>query len=321
MSMGTDVALAEVAQATLAKLPTPILNGALAGDMHPGVLHAIAPKYASDVGIAEKFVQHSAIQSETIAAMAGVASESVCELIATNEQRLLAFPLIIERLYMNRATRMSTADRIVELAVRNNVTVQGIPAFEEAAKAIAGQLIAEPSEEANYDDKLFAEATEDEGPFEGDTHELDETTGKEVIKKKLEKKKLKFDEMSISGKIRCALLGKGPERLMASRDPNPLVRAAAVKSPLLTENDVQRMTGNKNTAEDVLRAIASDRDWMRDYRIKFNVVMNPRTPFAFAMRYIGHLRDNDLKILAKSRDVAGGVREAIKGHIDKKGGK
>ncbi len=319
---GPDAALGETARATLAKLPGPILNGALAGQMHPGVLHVIAPKYASDVGISEKLVAHANIQPETIAEMAGIASEAVCELIATNEQLMLSFPKIIEKLYMNRNTRMSTADRIVELAVRNDVALEGIPAFEEAKKALDGQLITEASDEPNYDDQLFAQATAEDVVLEDgeDTHEIDEATGQEVVKKKVEKKKVQFDELTISGKIRAALLGKGGERLLAVRDPNPLVRAAAIKSPLLTENEVQRITANKNTNEDIMRMIAANRDWMRDYRIKYNIVMNPRTPLAFAMRYITHLRDNDLKILGKSRDVAGAVREFIKGHQLKKGG-
>ena len=45
------------------------------------------------------------------------------EFVATNEQRLLENPRIIELLYMNKNTRMSTADRIVELAARNGLAV------------------------------------------------------------------------------------------------------------------------------------------------------------------------------------------------------
>ena len=101
---------------------------------------------------------------EAVAAVAAVASEAVAELVATNEQRLLAFPEIIEKLYMNKATRMSTADRILELAVRNNVELHGIAAYKEAATAIGMELIAEPRAEPTPDDVLFKKAESADGP-------------------------------------------------------------------------------------------------------------------------------------------------------------
>src|ERR1700677_2268976 len=44
LSESTDPALAATALATLGKLPAPILNGALAGDLPPGVLALLAPR-------------------------------------------------------------------------------------------------------------------------------------------------------------------------------------------------------------------------------------------------------------------------------------
>ena len=56
----------------------------------------------------------------------------------------------IEKLYMNKSVRMSTADRLIELAVRNGLTL-GIPAFKEAAEAIKETLITEPTDEPNFE--------------------------------------------------------------------------------------------------------------------------------------------------------------------------
>ena len=60
---------------------------------------------------------------------------------------MLEHPPIIESLYMNKATRMSTADRIIELAVRHKLELTGIPAYKEVAIAIGQELIAEASPE------------------------------------------------------------------------------------------------------------------------------------------------------------------------------
>ena len=101
---------------------------------------------------------HPALLSQTVAAVAALASEAVAELVATNEQRLLAYPEIIEKLYMNKATRMSTADRVLELAVRNKIELKGIPAYKEAAIAIGerARRRADPAE-PTPDDVLFDE--------------------------------------------------------------------------------------------------------------------------------------------------------------------
>src|SRR5262245_53410568 len=118
----------EVAKQTLAKLPPPVLNGALGADLEPLAIDRLAVAYIDDAAAMERLLAMPRIAPETVEAAAGRCNEQVAELIATNEQRMLAHPPIIERLYMNKATRMSTADRIIELAVRNKLELTGIPA-------------------------------------------------------------------------------------------------------------------------------------------------------------------------------------------------
>src|SRR5207249_2114717 len=48
------------------------------------------------------------------------------------------FPKVIEALYLNPHTRMSTTDRVLEFAVRNGLELHGLPAFKEAQAAILG---------------------------------------------------------------------------------------------------------------------------------------------------------------------------------------
>src|SRR5580698_1377127 len=154
LSESDDQAIATLATTTLGKLPTPLLNGALAGELQSGVLAILAPLYARDIATMERVLTHPSIRAETVAVVAGMASEAVAELVATNEQRLLAHPEIIEKLYMNKSARMSTADRILELAVRNKVELRGIPAYKEAAAAIGQELIVEAAPDPTPDDLL-----------------------------------------------------------------------------------------------------------------------------------------------------------------------
>jgi hypothetical protein len=317
LSESADADVATAARATLEKLPSPLLNGALAGDLPPGVLALIAPRYATNLQVMEKLLAHPAIPPQAVVAAAAVASEAVAELVATNEQRLLQNPEIIEKLYLNKSTRMSTADRILELAVRNNVELHGIAAYKEAAQAIGMELIAEPSDEPTPDDVAFKEveaaaAQVDLDPETEDTHELDEETGQEKPKEKVEKVAQKFGDLTISQKIRQATIGDATARGLALRDSNRLVSSAAIKSPKIQENEVVRAAANRSSSEDVLRIIATSQEWAKSHQIKLNLVQNPRTPFTFASKLIGHLREGELKQLAKSKNVSGAVATAAR---------
>ena len=315
LSESTDPAIAAIASATLGKLPAPVLNGALAGDLPPGVLALIATQYAANAAIMEKVLVHPRLPPGAVAQVAALASEEVAELVATNEERLLANPAIIEKLYMNKATRMSTADRVLELAVRNKVELKGIPAYKEAAAAIGQELIAEASREPTPDDVLFKETDEAASlaPVDAaveDTHRIDDESGEEVVDEKFLPLHARLGTMTVSQKIRRAMLGTAAERLLLVRDSNRLVAQAAVRSPSIQESEVVRISASRNVSEDVLRIIALDREWTRSHQIKLNLTQNPRTPFAFAAKLIPHLREHELKAIARSKNVTGAVAQA-----------
>lgn len=331
LSLGTDTH-GETARKTLEQLPMPLLNGALGGELQPGVLDILGPVYVKDAALSEKILRHPSIQPETVAAMAQTATEGVAELIATNEERMLAFPLIIERLYLNKHTRMSTADRILELAVRNGLDLPGIPAFEQAKKAIEGELIAEPSEEPNFDDTQFDEAKQKAAAISigdgEDTHRLNEETGQEEVVEKAKPLHAIWADLRAPSKIRLLTLGAMNDgdrvdmkalRMIGVRDANPLVAIAALNAPGLGDSEVVKIAGLRNVAEEVLREIGSSKEWTRHYMVKFNLVANPRTPFGQAAKWIMHLRENDLKTLAKSKEVPGAVQTAAKQQLQRKG--
>jgi hypothetical protein len=323
LSESADDAVAATARATLGRLPDPILRGALAGDLAPGVLALIAPTYARNLAVMERIVAHPALLPQTVVLIASLASESVAELVATNEQLLLAHPEIIEKLYMNKATRMSTADRVLELAVRNKVELKGIPAYKEAAAAIGQELVAEATAERNPDDVLYVETDAIAkaivvDPSVEDTHRLDEETGEEVVEEKFLPIHAQLAMMTISQRIRRCMLGNAAERLILVRDSNRLVAAAAIKSPGIQENEVVRIAASRNVSDDVLRIIALDREWTRSHQIKLNLVQNPRTPFAFSAKLILHLREHELKALARSKNVTGAVSTAAKQQLSRR---
>jgi hypothetical protein len=313
---------AEVARQTMAKLPLPVLNGALGADLEPFVIDKLAPAYIDDVSVMERLLGMPRIALTTIEVSAGRCKEHVAELIATNEQRMLAHPAIIERLYMNKATRMSTADRIIELAVRNKLELTGIPAYKEVAIAIGQELIAEPTAEPTPDDVLFRE-TLDEGaalafdPNAEDTHVLSEE-GEEQVAAKFVPLYARVGLMTTAQKIRIALVGDAAERLLLMRDSNRLVAGAAIRSPLIQDPEVVRASASRVVSEEVLRAISLNKDWVQNYQVKVNLVMNPRTPFPMAVRLVPYLREHELKSISKSKNVTGPIAQAAKQQLNRK---
>jgi hypothetical protein len=274
--------------------------------------------------VMERVLALPQIAMSTVAAVAAKASEAVAELLATNEERLLKNPAIIERLYLNKATRMSTADRLIELAVRNKMDLTGIPAFKEAASAILDELVAERSEGRNFDDEQFAliEQVARATPFDPtkeDTHIIDEQTGEEIVQSSIRPLYAQLALLSVSKRIRRAQVGTAAERMLLVRDMDRRVAVAAIKSPMVQESEVARISASRAVSEDVLRVIASDREWTHNHQIKLNLVTNPRCPFVFAAKLVAHLRNNELKALARSKNVTGAIAQAAKQQLQRKG--
>src|SRR5690606_38863367 len=129
----------------------------------PSVLEALARRFAEREEVLLRVAANRATSDATLADIAALASEALAERIALNETRLLGAPEVIEALYKNRNTRMSTADRLVELCARSGVTLEGIPAFRQHVESLRGQLIAEPSDVPLPGDSLFQDALAADG--------------------------------------------------------------------------------------------------------------------------------------------------------------
>jgi hypothetical protein len=319
-----DDATREQAKQTLAKLPPPVVNGALASaDLPASIVDVLAASYVADAALGEKVVLHPAVAVDTIVTLAKTGSEAVTELVAVNEERLLGNPQIIEALYMNKKTRMSTADRVLDLAVRNGKTLS-IPAFKEAAQAILDELvITEPQPEPTPDDVHFdetrklAEAIDAEKAAEQNIFKEDDE-GNEELEEKAKPLEQRIRDMTVSQKIRTAMLGTAAARALLVRDKNRLVASAVVRSPLIQEMEVAQFAASRSIAEEVLRIIGTSGDLSKSHTVKFNLVANPKTPMAISMRMLVHLRSDELKKLAKSKNVSAQISRMARQELEKK---
>lgn len=320
LSQSDDPKVAEAARATLKSPPPPLLKGALDAQLQRDVVAALAEVQGLDPTLMPKLLGQEAMDEEILAALSRRCDESGGEIIATNEALLLKFPGAIEALYMNKRVRMSTSDRLIELAVRNKIELD-FPAFKLAAQAIMTQLISEPTEEPTYDDLHFkqteAEANLVELAEDEDVCERDDE-GQETVVEKVVPLFKQLQDASISERIRRATLGNATERLLLVRDTNRLVAEAAAKSPRMTENEAGQIAASRAVSENVLRIIANNREFTRSYKVKLNLVYNPLTPLTYTSRLMPHLRATDLKIMARSKNIPGAVQKIAKQMIQRR---
>jgi bacterioferritin (cytochrome b1) len=310
LTVDADPTVSQSAGDTLQELPDAVLLPACDEDLHAAIFHEVALRFSTHDEVLARLAQNHAVADATIATISTYCPERITEIISVNQQRLLGAPQIIEALYKNRNTRMSTADRLIELAARHEVDLTGIPMFDELKKAIQGQLIPEASEEPLPTDDAFSKALEEDA--DQDAVERDKVDGTEETKEEFVSLLAKIREMNVGEKIRLALLGNAAARSMLVRDPNRVVCMAAIASPAMGESEAKNAAQSREVSEDVLRFIAKKREWIRNYEIKRHLCNNPKTPLALSMTFLAHLRRNDLRALSRSRGVPGPLKQAAK---------
>lgn len=151
--VSNDPELSEVAAKTVEGLPPGILFGALDDPKLPaGVLDFLGRKLPRNADVLHRVVAHRALADESLAGIARVCPESVCDDIAENQERWLVHPAIVEALYQNPNCRMSVIHRVLELAVRENIPVR-LPNMDEIRQALLDGAPADPER-----DEVFKQA-------------------------------------------------------------------------------------------------------------------------------------------------------------------
>jgi hypothetical protein len=72
----------------------------------------------------------------------------------------------------------------------------------------------------------------------------------------------------------------------------------------MTVGEAANMARSKEVGEDVLRYIGNKKEWIKSSEVKHNLCFNSKTPVGISMRFISHLRMEELKALAKNRNVS-----------------
>ena len=349
--------LGEQAAKTLVGLPPAIISGALGDPNLPsGVLDFVARRMARKEDVLEMVVRHPKVDDESLAAISRACPEGICDILAENQQRWLSFPAIVEALYQNPNCRMSVAQRMIELAIRQGVELK-LPNIEEIKVALGdGAAETAPAEDAAFKKAMGREVMaqhdryvatleqagvgEDVAPEEireapsqfeglyldallggGATDDLslpmDGETEAPVTEEPAEEE-VKGDRLSqitmlpVMQKIRLAMLGNSFERSVLIRDSNKQVALSVIKSARVKENEAIAFAANRALSHDVIRHIATRKEWLKLYQLKLNLVLNPKTPLSSAMTFLNHLHPHDIRKVSRSRNIPAALAKAAK---------
>jgi len=299
----------DTAAKTAAGLPDRILGSALRDEgVQAPVLGWFLGLLRANDTYAEMLVLNATTPDEAVAEVAQTCSAKLAEIIGQNQLRILRHENIIRGLCTNPNVSPALADSVCDFAVRSGVVMTDVPQMQAARVRLFGPQA--------------AEAPPDPGPTAEqvlqDFKEAAEETAAPMEEGKRMNLTQRIMKMTIAEKIKLATLGNKEARSLLIRDSNKLVSTAVIRSPRITDGEVLLTAGNKAANDDVLRIIYGNREWTKNQKIKLALVKNPKVPLTVVMKFLGTLRDTELKDLAKDRNVPSGVQMFAKKMIEKK---
>lgn len=126
-------------------------------------------------------------------------------------------------------------------------------------------------------------------------------------------------DLPVPEKIKLALSGDKEARNILVKDSNRQVQEAVLDSPRITEPEIAAIANSRNVGDDILRKIAINREWMKNYQVRLALVNNPKTPLTIGLKILGTLMISDLKRLSKSKGVSSVLTSAAARALIKKG--
>ncbi len=144
-----------------------------------------------------------------------------------------------------------------------------------------------------------------ETPQEGDEDLLDEKLDRDSVQTKISK-------MSFTERLKAATKGNSEMRAILVRDTNKMIAAAVMSSPKLTEQEIESFARMGSVSEDILRIIAHNRKWTKNYKITLGLVKNPKTPVAISMNMLQRIQQKDLTQMAIDRNIPEPLRIAAR---------
>jgi hypothetical protein len=271
-------------------------------------------------------------------------SAELLELMASNQQQLIQTPALIDALLANTSGSAEAQRRAAETKREFFEKERGVQQIASELRAQGKEAAAEFLEQAEFasdpdasrislDDAAFIASMIEVPDSETDDswlgleyleeiYEESESDRQAIVDKILGEMRTedtdvpnerisvinRIMKMGMKDRVKLAMKGDREARNILIRDPNRIVAAAVVSNPRITEQEVEKIASMRTVTEDILRQLASSRQWSRNYQIVHMLAKNPRTPIANVLNILSRLQLRDLAALSKNRNVSDAVR-------------
>lgn len=304
LSHDPDAEVKSTARESLEGLPESVMDTVLSGETHAALLSHLAHAFREEEDRCEKLALNPATDDATVAFLATLPFKRVVDIVSNNQERMLRAPEIVDSLGSNPLTGRAVIERILSFLGMERPAEDSEPPIgsgpvsdsdaEAALRAVLGDDLGQSAS------ALVKESEDDNVQDSSNLYSL-------------------VQQMSIFQKVKLARLGNKEARGLLVRDRNKVVAVAAVSSPKISDNEIIAFAQSRNVSDEVLRMIAANRQWTRNYKVKLALAMNPKTPQPTAMGFLNFLQDNDLKAMVKSKDVPSIVSTHARRILVKKG--
>lgn len=342
-----DSELAESARSTISSQDMSALRDVIASaEVAPSVLDYFCGYDGLPNEVCELIVQNRLTPGESITKLARrTTNGELLELISFNQQMLIKNPSIIDAIIANSYRTSEAERRASEIKreffekergaqqIANELRAQGKDA---AAEFVENSEFAEDPDafDLSFEDAVLLASHIEVPDSEVDDRwlaldfieEIYEETPEEreaIVNKILGE--LQYEEDSVSqdrisminrilkmgmkDRVKLAMKGDREARNILIRDPNRVVAQAVIQNPKITENEVEKIATMRSVPEDVLRQIAMNRQFARNYAIMLKLAQNPRTPIGNVFTILTRLQLRDLISMVKNRNIPDAVRK------------
>ncbi|HOT00255.1 MAG TPA: hypothetical protein PLY66_04540 [Acidobacteriota bacterium] len=284
-------------------------------EITPFAIDQVAGCFRSNALIVEKIILNPNTDTRTLTGLAPIISQSLAELLINNQVRLIEAPEILASLRQNPNLSPGDRQRLEEI----EHDFLGGTAAATPATAPA------PVEESKVEDLPFTEeeraalssldADAPTAPSKEEQEYIEELAEGDQDKLTLYQK---MATLSVSDKVKLALLGRREERALLIRDSNKLVSTSVLSSPKLTDSEIEIFAQLRNVSHEVLRIIGTNKELTKNYRVVYYLVRNPKAPVEVTMPLLNRLTSMDLKLLQIEKSVPESVRAQAKRIISRR---
>ena len=335
---------------TVKSLPAHAIDTIVSEDVPDFVLSFVYKNCSLSQSAVDALVTNKNLSDEMFAELAKTDNESILELISKNQMRILKDDRIFDALITNPHLSKVSKDQLMEFFSlvaskelrKLNIKIEkkdavpaGKPSDLPSSVSQRSDLPANlqktglPSDAAKLPSTIASQLASDAGSGLPDnlidnlpTNLILQGLPSELIEEQEEGENIddgvrltlyqRIQKMTVSQKIKLALLGNKEARTILLRDSNRVVIESVIKSPRITDGEVVGITNSRSVSEDIIRMIAANREWQKNYRVRQALAANPKTPVPIAIRLLETMSKQDLKNLSNSKNISSVVATTAK---------